>query len=124
MNYFDGTTANTADSGGEGLTVGKLLAMMQELNAAYRAPPPMRMVESWHAVQQGGRVKRYPKRRAKSERHWRRMEKKWTKRYGFKQEPCAYRMDGSALGMPYDMLVVHPTLAPQYRSALRRSGDA
>jgi hypothetical protein len=66
------------------------------------------------------RVRTYPKRRAKSARHWARMDKKWLKRYGMRAKPTAYLIDTPGV---FDLdggqaLVVHPILAPQYLEAI------
>ena len=53
------------------------------------------------------RVRVYPKRKAKSDSHWRRMDKKWAKRYGHKQEPMMYVM-------PHG-IVTHPILLSRIR---------
>lgn len=71
----------------------------------------LKVVVSEHAMQDGGRVKAYPKRKAKSPSHWRRMDKKWRKRYGFKKEPCMYRFGSNHL-------IVHPSLYAKLRSTL------
>lgn len=57
------------------------------------------------------RNRTYAKRRARSPRHWERIDKKWRKRFGFHVEPHAY-MSGT------DTLIVHPLLATQYRAAI------
>ena len=59
------------------------------------------------------RARTYPKRRAKSKRHWARMDKKYAKRYGTIMEPQAYAMG--------DTIVVHPLLAPSYRAAINNA---
>lgn len=59
------------------------------------------------------RRRTYAKRRAKSLRHWARMDKKYLKRYGMRAEPHAYMMG--------DTLIVHPILAPQYRAAVNNA---
>lgn len=71
----------------------------------------MKVLVSENAVQDGGRVKTYPKRKAKSVSHWRRMDKKWRKRYGFKKEPCAYRLGSNHL-------IVHPIIYAKLRAEL------
>jgi hypothetical protein len=55
----------------------------------------------------------YARRRAKSPRHWARMDKKYLKRFGQRLEPQAYLLG--------DTLVVHPILAPQYRAAINNA---
>jgi hypothetical protein len=70
----------------------------------------LKVVVSEHAVKDGGRVKTYPRRKAKSAAHWRRMDKKWRKRYGFRREPCMYRMGNT--------VIAHPSLYAQLRASL------
>lgn len=110
----------------EGLTVGKLLAMKRQIDALGPAPPEIR--ESIHAVQRlQARV--YPKRKAKNASHLRRMNKKWTRRYGFVLKPAAFMMDTSCLTLGFgnvgrpgrQILFVHPDLMAVARSALQHS---
>lgn len=79
-------------------------------------PPNFKIVQSPAAVKQGARVRTYAKRRAKSPAHWRRIDKKWLKRFGYRSEPAAYQMPD---GRGNILLVVHPTLYPQYAKALQ-----
>ena len=57
------------------------------------------------------RVRTYAKRRARSKRHWARMDKKWLKRFGLRAEPRAYQMG--------DVLFVHPLLMPELKRSTR-----
>ena len=52
----------------------------------------MKLIVSDHATKDGVRVKMYPRCKARTPAHWRRMDKKWRKRYGFKREPTIYQM--------------------------------
>lgn len=70
----------------------------------------MKIIESTAACQYT-RVRTYAKRRAKSPRHWARMDKKYLKRYGMRVEPGCYQMG--------DTLVVHPALIPELRRSMR-----
>jgi hypothetical protein len=119
---FD-TMANTATATqSANLTAGKLREACARLQAL-ASPPPIRIIESEFATREGGRVKTYPKRKAKSESHWRRMDKKWRKRYGFARVPCMYRMKTPLWAFGADAgeyLVVHPSLVAQLRASLRR----
>lgn len=120
-----GTTANTADSGST-LTLEKLHESMRKIEEIARAaPPPVRIIESVYATKDGGRVRTYPRRKAKSESHWRRMDKKWRKRYGFHRVPCAYWVDAPAWGWPpcSRYLVVHPSIAAKLRLQLTEFGS-
>ena len=60
----------------------------------------------------------YAKRGAKSKRHWVRMDKKYAKRFGLRAEPAAYIIDD---GFGGQVLIAHPTLAPQYRAAINNA---
>lgn len=59
------------------------------------------------------RVRTYPRSHAKSPRHWRRMDKKWRKRYGFYNKPVMFQM--------FDTLFVHPALMPTLRRQFQES---
>ena len=48
-----------------------------------------------------------------------RVQKKWTKRFGTKQVPCAYVIDNSVLGFPGRTIVAHP----EHLVALRNLGN-
>lgn len=69
--------------------------------------PGVRIYYSTAAAEQV-RNRTYSKRRAKSLRHWTRMDKKYRKRYGFHAVPAIYRMG--------DVFVVHPALKSQVES--------
>ena len=60
-------------------------------------------------------VRKHRKRRNQSESYHRRVQKKWVKRWGTKQVPCAYLIDNAALGGRGRTLVAHP----QHMAALR-----
>lgn len=74
----------------------------------------IRVIESLAAVERV-RARVYPKRKAKSTRHWLRMDKKWRKRFGFREKPCMYKTGGEIVG---EAFIVHPALMPQLRAAL------
>lgn len=78
-------------------------------------PRMPRIIESEACTEPGPRVKTYPKRKARTPAHWRRMDKKWLKRYGHTRVPCMYesRYDGS--------IFVHPMLARDLYRVLGRS---
>jgi hypothetical protein len=87
----------------------------------------IKIIESAAAMKETTeRVRKYPRRKARTEAHWRRMDKKWRKRYGFKREACMYWMQ-NPLGLYPErfgrhgerVLIVHPSLMSQVRSALR-----
>lgn len=73
----------------------------------------LKIIVSDNAVKDGARVRTYPKRKAKSPAHWRRMDKKWRKRYGFKKEPCAYQFGNH--------MIVHPSIYAALRTQVNRS---
>lgn len=66
----------------------------------------LKVIESSAACQHV-RARTYAKRRAKSLRHWKRMDKKYFKRYGMLMVPQCYQM--------LNTLVVHPSLMPELR---------
>ena len=49
-------------------------------------------------------------RRSQTDAYHKRIQKKWTKRYGTKQVPCAYVVDNACLGGFGRTLIVHPSL--------------
>ncbi len=51
-------------------------------------------------------VRQHKKRRNQKESYHRRIQKKWTKRYGTKTEKVAYLISGSVFGR--EMIVMHP----------------
>lgn len=113
------------------LTIEKLVAVqrqVQSLAPAYGIPE---IRESDMALQRS-QAKTYPKRRAKSASHLRRMNKKWLKRYGYKYAPGAFLMDTSALslgfgdGAPYgrQILFVHPSLMKEVRRTFKEVESA
>lgn len=88
----------------------------RRIEALGPAPPNFKLVQSPSALKRGPRVRTYAKRRAKSLRHWHRIDKKWLKRFGYRMEPTAYQLPDGRGNM---LLVVHPILYPQYAKALR-----
>jgi hypothetical protein len=71
-------------------------------------PLLLKIVESTAACRYV-RQRTYAKRRSKSPAHWRRMDKKYLKRYGM--IPECYQM--------FDTWVVHPMLAADLRNTLK-----
>lgn len=63
----------------------------------------------------------YPKRRAKSPIHHRRMQKKWLKRYGTYSKPAMYWVN-HPMAPGGKMLIVHPMLLPELRLACKSAG--
>lgn len=61
------------------------------------------------------RAKIYPKRRSKNDSHFRRMNKKWLKRYGYKNVPTAYEIG--------DMIVAHPEIVRQIKERFKKTVD-
>ncbi len=57
------------------------------------------------------RARPYAKRKAKTEAHWRRMDKKYLKRYGMRAVPRCFQMG--------DALIVHPSLMPELRRVFK-----
>lgn len=101
------------------LTVETLLAMRDRL-AAISHVPNVKIFESEAAVQRGDPVKVYPKHKAATPAHLKRMRKKWIKRYGYKQVPCIYEMRNGLFGANERIIVAHPSLAWQIRAAFQR----
>lgn len=58
----------------------------------------------------------HKKRRGMSEAYHRRIQKKWTKRYGTRQEPCIIFMNPRAVGLPMEEMLALP---PGYIAMLR-----
>jgi hypothetical protein len=89
--------------------------------SAPAAPAAMQIVESRECVRKTNDPARPHKRpRWMSAAYHRRVQKKWLKRWGYRQEPCAYKIDPRApaqLGEPY--LVTHPRLAAKLCEQLR-----
>ena len=78
----------------------------------------MRVVESPLAMQTVSAPKRaHKKRRNQTEAYHRRIQKKWTKRFGVsvKQVPCVYQVDGGRYGLG-SYLVLPPGMLQQLRA--------
>ena len=60
--------------------------------------------------------RKHKRRRWMSEKYHKRIQKKWTKRFGTHQEPCAILFNPSILGMPLQEMMALP---PGYISILR-----
>lgn len=103
-------------------------AMAPDLGAILRAanelidqPSPitsMRVQESPHCTTRGP-AQRHRKRRNQSAAYHRRIQKKWTKRYGTKDVPSAYIIDTSLIslsGRGEKVLVIHPSLMSALRA--------
>jgi hypothetical protein len=122
-----GTCTNTAAS--PPLTIETIMQSMEGVRQIIEEPPiriprvagnslgfgGLRIIESPAAVRRE-RVKTYPKRKAKSDSHWARMDKKWMKRYGFREVPCMYMFQANRdLHTPAAALV-HPSHAVLLRN--------
>lgn len=110
------TNSNSTGSSNT-MTCHEMLARMREAEEILRRQakvPRLHLVEDASAVLPGPPVRTYAKCRAKSESHWRRMNKKWLKRYGITWLPTAYQMD---LGHQI-WIIVHPTLTREYQAAI------
>jgi len=116
------STATTATSGGT-LTLDGLLAGMEKAKRELEQAAPLfsggslQVRESQYATMTEP-VRAHKKRRNQRETYHRRVQKKWTKRWGTKQVPCAYLIDNGALGLPGRTLVAHPL----HMAALRNLG--
>ena len=126
-----GTFTSTATTGpSEGLTIEKIMAAKKLLDQHERENSrrfladmagglfnpfgALRIVESPMAVQSVPK-RAHKKRRNQTEAYHRRIQKKWTKRFGMKQVPCAYQIDGGRYGLG-SMLVLPPGMMQQLRS--------
>jgi hypothetical protein len=99
------------------LTLETLLAAKRKIEALGPMPPEIR--ESTFAVLRS-QARVYPKRKAKSLRHHKRMNKKWERRYGFVEKPAAFMLDTRHLMGPSgkQVLFVHPDLMATVRRSL------
>lgn len=61
-------------------------------------------------------AKPHRKRRGQTDAYHRRVQKKWLKRFGTKQVPCAYMVDNSYLGGVGKTMIAHPSLVAKLRS--------
>ena len=98
----------------EAMTIGKMLAAMKKLQAELELVPkaafePTEVRQSPLAMRTVP-VKAHKLRHAQTEAYHKRIQKKWTKRYGTKQVPCAYMIDNTYLGGFGRTLVTHPSL--------------
>ena len=125
-----GTCTNTTADPGPPLTLDRIMHSMDECRRILEEPPiripglpagntlgfgGIRIIESPAAVRRE-RVKTYPKRKARTPAHWARMEKKWRKRYGFREVPQIYMFQANRdLHMPAAALV-HPSQAVLLRN--------
>jgi hypothetical protein len=100
------------------LTVEALLSMRDRLKALPPVPH-VKIFESDAAVQRGDPVKVYPKHKARTPAHLKRMRKKWIKRYGYTQVACIFEMRNGLFGANERIIVVHPSLARQLRAAFK-----
>jgi hypothetical protein len=78
----------------------------------FRDPAALRIIQSVAAVTRE-RARVYPKRKAKSRRHWLRMDKKFLKSFGMKETPAMFMLADMGMG---ESLVVHPALMPKLRA--------
>lgn len=113
------TVSNSA--GAPTLTVERLLQIQEALRPVPVLPE---LRESELAVQLSQR-RIYARRRARSVAHWRRMNKKWLKRFGQTATPAAFKIDtGAAFGGPSKkILFVHPAMMKVIRRHFKESMD-
>lgn len=74
----------------------------------------VKVVESQYAVRKVP-VRQHKKRRNQSATYHARIQKKWVKRFGMKEEPCAYVIDNRFLGGFGSILVMQPYHAAMLR---------
>lgn len=125
---FGTCTNNTADGPESTLTLDKIHQSMERVRQIMEQPrrdpiseafagigPRIRVFESTGAVRRD-RVKTYPKRKAKTPAHWARMDKKWRKRYGFREVPQMYIMQACPEMGTTGGVLVHPSHAVLLRN--------
>ena len=79
-------------------------------------PAPVRIIRTECALRDDGPKRRYARRRSRSDAHWRRINKKWLKRYGMQKAPAVLRMEyGTEV-----VLFVHPMLYRETVEAIRQ----
>lgn len=81
----------------------------------------IRVIESVSAVTTA-QTRRYPKRKAKTLAHGRRMNKKWLKRYGLTHTPAMFRIRQPSLLSPLgeEVIVAHPAMMAQLREVSKQ----
>jgi hypothetical protein len=98
------------------LTQEAILRAMEEVARTLKPMPrPMRIVENALAVK-AVPVRKHQRRRGQTGAYHRRVQKKWMKRFGTKQVPCAYMVDNSYLGGVGQTMIAHPSLVAKLRS--------
>lgn len=107
------TSTATAGSAMGTLTLDELRESIEKATRELKQAAPLfaggsvRVHESPYATR-AEPERKHKKRRNQSEAYHRRVQKKWTKRWGTKQVPCAYLIDNAALGGRGRTLVAHP----------------
>lgn len=107
------TSAATASTTMGTLTLDGLRESIEKATRELKQAAPLfaggsvRVHESPYATRAEPEQK-HKKRRNQSEAYHHRVQKKWTKRWGTKQVPCAYMIDNAALGGSGRTLVAHP----------------
>lgn len=110
-----GTSASATANTGPAPSASSLLKQMERMQRkivrgeACAPRGPLEVRESPLATQTAP-AKRHKKRRNQTEAYHRRVQKKWTKRWGTKQVPAAYVVDNSAIGGRGQTLVAHPSI--------------
>ena len=125
-------TSSTAATGlAESLTIEKILAARDRIDQYERENARrtiadmaggmfnpfggLRLVEHPMAVRSVP-VRVHKKRRNQTEAYHRRIQKKWTKRFGMKDVPCAYQINGGRFGLG-SILILPPGMKQQMRAA-------
>jgi hypothetical protein len=125
-NVFGTSTNNTA---GPSLTMKAITDSMERVRRIMEEPPKIlsgpggktlgfagiRIIESEIAVRRE-RIKTYPKRKARPPAHWTRMDKKWRKRYGFREVPQMYIFQANRDLHTPGAVLVHPSQAALLRN--------
>lgn len=121
----EGCTSGAAATGADGaLTIGMFLDAMNRIRRTLDRPfnrpllptncVGVRIQESLYATTTEP-VRLHKKRHNQSASYHRRIQKKWTKRWGVRQVPCAYVIDNRVIGGHGRTLVAHPSLMAQLR---------
>ena len=110
--YSTATTGSTAEPCS--MPIDKVLAVVAKLQSTMCTAPepnfsPVVVRDSPLATRTEP-VKAHKHRHAQTEAYHKRIQKKWTTRYGTKQVPCAYMIDNAYLGGFGRILIAHPSL--------------
>lgn len=110
-NPFSCTTTSTSGAARAKLDFDAMLDAINKVRAAARQlNQTVTSVHKSPYATKAEPVRLHKKRRSQSASYHRRIQKKWTKRWGVRQVPCAYMIDNRVTGGHGRTLVVHPSL--------------